>query len=51
MTPSEAMTIQDAIARAVAGESASETEMAAVMGRMMDGDATTAQSTCQRRQR
>src|SRR5207237_9474959 len=43
VTSSAAMTIQDAIARAVAGESASEAEMAAVVGRMMDGEATPAQ--------
>ncbi|TMA82152.1 MAG: anthranilate phosphoribosyltransferase [Deltaproteobacteria bacterium] len=37
------MTIPDAIARAVAGESLDEAEMATVMGRMMDGEATPAQ--------
>jgi anthranilate phosphoribosyltransferase len=43
VTPSDSLTIQDAIARAVAGESLSEAEMAAVMGRMMEGEATPAQ--------
>jgi anthranilate phosphoribosyltransferase len=43
VTASDATTIQDAIARAVAGESLHEGDMSAVMGRMMDGEATPAQ--------
>ena len=43
VSPSDALTIRDAIARAVAGTSLSEAEMSAVMGQMMDGEATPAQ--------